>query len=127
MKIAVPTQDGSSISDHFGRSKSFLVFEVEEGKIADCSLRANQFTAHAQGECHDDHGHGQPHGHDEIVEALKDCEAVLCYGMGRRAAAALEEGGIRAFVLGQRLTPQEAVQQFVAGRLPPAGDFCACH
>ena len=29
MRVAVPTQDGKSISRHFGRSKSFFVFEVE--------------------------------------------------------------------------------------------------
>jgi len=31
MKVAVPTLDGTSICQHFGRSKSFFVFEVDGG------------------------------------------------------------------------------------------------
>jgi predicted Fe-Mo cluster-binding NifX family protein len=127
MKLAVPTQDGTSISGHFGRSKSFLVFEVEDHKIVGRSMRENTFTAHAKGECQGPEHHEQPHGHSEIVEALRDCEAVLCYGMGWRAAEALKEGGIQVFVLQEEVSPEEAVKRFVAGSLSPAGDFCRCH
>jgi predicted Fe-Mo cluster-binding NifX family protein len=45
MKVAVPTQDGTSISQHFGRSKSLFVFEVEDKKIVGRSVRDNPFTA----------------------------------------------------------------------------------
>jgi predicted Fe-Mo cluster-binding NifX family protein len=107
MKLAVPTQDGTSISQHFGRSKSFFVFEVDDGKIAGRSVRDNTFTAHAKGECREGEHHG--HGHGDIVEALKDCEAVLCYGMGWRAAEALQEGGVNAFILQEEMSPEEAV------------------
>ncbi len=39
MRIAVPTNDGNSISEHFGRSASSLVFETENGKIKSHSLK----------------------------------------------------------------------------------------
>jgi predicted Fe-Mo cluster-binding NifX family protein len=127
MKVAVPTQDGTSISRHFGRSTSFFVFRLEDEKIVDRSVRDNTFTAHAKGKCHEGHDPNQPHGHGEIVQALKDCAAVLCYGMGWRAAKALKEGGTQAFVVQQEMSPEEAVRKYLSGDLPPAGDFCRCH
>ena len=33
MRIAIPTNDGASISEHFGRSAAFLIFEIENGQI----------------------------------------------------------------------------------------------
>jgi predicted Fe-Mo cluster-binding NifX family protein len=127
MKIAVPTQGGTSICQHFGRSKRFFFFEAEGGKIVGRSLRDNTFTAHAKGECHDRHDHSQPHGHGEIVEALQDCETVLCYGMGWWAAEVLKEGGVKALILQEEMSPEEAVGKYISGDLPPAGDFCRCH
>ena len=50
MRIAVPTNDGASISEHFGRSASFLIFEIENGQIKSRELRTNGAKhSHAQG------------------------------------------------------------------------------
>lgn len=93
MKIAVASADGVSISQHFGRSQCFIVFDVADGKVASREVRDNTYTAHAKGECkEDEHYRAQPHSHADIVAALRDCQAVLCGGMGWRAA----EGGRRA-------------------------------
>jgi predicted Fe-Mo cluster-binding NifX family protein len=128
MKIAVASSDGTHISPHFGRSSHFLVFDVENGKIVGRELRSNTFTAHARGECHGDgpHDHGA-HSHASIVEALRDCRAVLCYGMGWRAAEALSQEGIQPYVLGESSTPEGAVALFLEGKLQSAGQgFCQC-
>ena len=129
MKIAIASSDGTQISPHFGRSSCFLVFDIEDGKIVGKELRSNTFTAHARGECHGDgqHDHGA-HSHASIVEALQDCGAVLCYGMGSRAAEALSLRGIQPYVLSKQSTPEEAVALFLRGELGPAGQgFCQCH
>jgi predicted Fe-Mo cluster-binding NifX family protein len=99
VKIAVASEDGVSISQHFGRSRCFLVYEVDDQKILGYSVRDNTFTAHARGECQEGVEHNHQHGHAAIVEALKDCEAVLCYGMGWRAAEELKQNGIQAFLV----------------------------
>ena len=128
MKIAVATVDGVSISHHFGRSQCFIVFDVNGDEVGDSTVRPNTYTAHAKGECDGEHGHhDQPHSHSSIVAALKDCEAVLCYGMGWRAAEDLNNNGIKPFVIEGEVTPLDAVQQFVAGNLKPASGFCNCH
>ena len=128
MKIAVASSDGTNISPHFGRSSHFLIFNIEEGKIVGKEMRSNTFTAHARGECHGEGGQG--HGtqsHTSIVEALSDCTAVLCYGMGSRAAEALLREGIQPCVLGERCTPEDAVALFVEGKLQADNQaFCRC-
>jgi predicted Fe-Mo cluster-binding NifX family protein len=126
VKIAVASEDGVSISQHFGRSRCFLVFEVEDQKILGRSVRDNTFTAHARGECQEGVQHNHHHGHGAIVEALKDCQAVLCYGMGWRAAEELKQNGIQAFLVPSEMSPKEAVNKHLAGDLGAAGDFCRC-
>lgn len=127
MRIAVASEDGVSISHHFGRSRAFLVYEVEQQQVVGRSLRDNTFTAHARGECKESEPHEEHHGHGPIVTALRDCDAVLCYGMGWRAAEDLKQNGIQAFVLQGEMSPDDAVAAFLAGKLGPAGDFCRCH
>jgi len=128
MKIAVASVDGVTISRHFGRSQCFLVFDIEGENIIDHSVRPNTYTRHAQGECDQQQSeHHEPHSHAQIVEALKDCDVVLCHGMGGRAAADLQKNGIQPFVIDRDLTPHEAVQRFLAGTLRPGSGYCRRH
>jgi predicted Fe-Mo cluster-binding NifX family protein len=128
MKIAVPSSDGAAISPHFGRSSCFLIFDVEGGKIVGQQVRSNALTAHARGECEGEgHGHHAAHSHATLVEALADCGAVLCLGMGWRAAQALEEQGIPSYLLAEASTPEAAVALFLEGKLQPLGQgACGC-
>jgi predicted Fe-Mo cluster-binding NifX family protein len=126
VKIAVASSDGTHISPHFGRSSHFLLFDVEDGKVFGKEVRSNTFTVHARGECSGGHDHNHAaHSHASIVEALRDCNAVLCYGMGWRAAEDLERAGIQPFVLEEDCTPERAVTLFLDGKLAPASQgFC---
>lgn len=127
MKIAVASSDGVSISKHFGRSACFIVFEVKDGKIAGNEVRSNSYTAHAKGECK---GHDQEqnhhHNHAGIITALKDCSAVLCYGMGWRAAEDLKQNNIQVCVLELECSPEDAVLAYIAGSLKSGEGFCRC-
>lgn len=49
MKIAIPSDDGKIISSHFGRTKGFVIFEVEGKEIKSREYRLNIFTGHARG------------------------------------------------------------------------------
>ena len=129
MKIAVASIDGLTISHHFGRSRCFIVFDVAEGKVSGRQVRDNTFTAHAQGECtgQEQHQQDQHHSHAAVVEAMRDCQAILCYGMGWRGAEDLKANGIQPFVLTEEAMPEVAVQAYLDGKLKPAGQFCRCH
>jgi len=128
MKIGVPTNDGTMISEHFGRSAGFLVFDIEDGKIKSRELKANGMThSHGQGECGHHSDGSQPHSHAGILSALEGCDRVICAGMGQRAAQALRASGIE-IVIAAPASAEETVAAYLAGKLPAAGEsFCQCH
>jgi len=128
MKIAVASADGVSVSQHFGRSRCFIVFDVADGKVTGREVRDNTYTAHAKGECKEgEPHHDQPHSHADVIAAMHDCQVMLCGGMGFRAAQDLQANGIRAIMIDPSLTPDQAVAQLVAGTLKPGAGFCRCH
>jgi predicted Fe-Mo cluster-binding NifX family protein len=123
MKIAVATEVGSIISDHFGRSPYFTVFEVVEGKIINQSTRQNTFTRHFRGN-HEGHQHGEhhhsprgeAHDHDSVAEGLSDCSVVISHGMGRRAWEDLRVRGIEMIVTDET-DAEQAARLYLAGNL----------
>jgi predicted Fe-Mo cluster-binding NifX family protein len=129
MKIAVPSNDGATLSEHFGRSLKFLVFEVENGKIKSRETRANQaHHASADAACHDHSAGSEGHNHSAIVTALAGCEIVLCGGIGWRAAEALRAGGISPVSVSASGPAEEIVAAYAAGTLTASADnFCHCH
>ena len=133
MKIAVATVDGKSMSQHFGQSAGFIVFEVEGTAIKHRELRTNQQTPHDEGICdhHGSHGHGQgngAHNHNGIARLIGDCQVVLCGGMGAGAANALIQQGIKPAVLAITGPAEEAVSQYLNGPTTAApSTFCQCH
>ena len=129
MKIAIASTDGVAVSQHFGRSKCFIVFEVTDGKIAAREVRDNTYTAFAKGECHGEGANheSQPHSHSAVVAALKDCDFLLCRGMGWRAAEELKANGIQPLVVVEDLSPEDAAVGHLAGTLRTSATFCRCH
>ena len=128
MRIAVPTNDGVSVSGHFGRSEAFLVFEVGDGRILGREVRSNTAQhAHAQGSCGEGEGSHEPHSHAGILSLLSACDVVICAGMGSRAAQALKESGITPIVADLRGSPEEVVGAYLKGDLNTAREgFCQC-
>ena len=130
MKIAVASDGGTAVSRHFGRSKCFIVFDVEDGKILGTQVRVDTFSRHAEGECEAERGphtNGVQVEHADMVACLRDCHIVLCRGMGWRAAEELVRLGINPMVIQGELSPEEAVQHYIDGKLTPAHGFCRCH
>lgn len=106
MKIAAITEDGKTISQHFGRAPYYLVATVENGEIIERELRDklghNQFA----NQPHEAEEPGQYHGmgadshskHLRMAEAIADCEALLCGGMGMGAYQSMVTRGIKPVV-----------------------------
>ncbi len=128
MRIAIPTNDGATISPHFGRSAGFLVFEIEDGRIKGSEVRANaQNHSHEAGVCGDEAGDSRSHNHDSIVASLRDCDVVICAGMGGRAADAFKAAGIAEIATTTPGPAGEAVAAFLAGTMVATGKgFCRC-
>jgi predicted Fe-Mo cluster-binding NifX family protein len=128
MKIAVPTNDGTSISEHFGRSAAFLIFEAGNGKITSRETRTNGAQhEHTPGACDHHSADHQAPSHAGILAALDGCDLVICAGMGQGAADALQAQGIKVVVAAPG-PAEQAVTAFLAGQLPASrGSFCCCH
>ena len=126
MKIAVASVDGTSISQHFGHSTGFIVFEVEDSAIKASEWRGVNETPHASGLWQ--HGSGEQHGHGSALSLIRDCSLVVCGGIGAGAAGALQQNGFQLAVLPGSGTAKDVLTQFLNGELvSSAAPTCQCH
>jgi len=124
MKIAVITDDGHTISQHFGRAPYYLVATVENGQIVKRELRNKLGHSQFANQPHSEDQQGQPHGmdpashnkHVQMSDAIADCEALLCRGMGMGAYQSMQARGIRPVVT-DIVTIDEAVMAYVQGNI----------
>jgi len=130
VKIAAITEDGKTISQHFGRAPYYLVLTIEDGKIVNREMRDkighDQFHDQAHsGESHET-GHGmdsQSHDkHVSMAQTIADCKALLCGGMGMGAYESMRRLNIQPVVtdLGDI---EVAVQAFIDGKLIDHTEF----
>ena len=126
MKIAAVSEDGVTISQHFGRAPFYVVVNVEDGKIVRREKRDkmghNQFSGETHEEAHgaDPRGHGfdpaAQNRHARMVTAIADCEILLARGMGAGAYESMKQANIRPVVTDVE-NIDDAVQAYLAGSL----------
>jgi len=127
MKIAAVSDDGATISQHFGRAPFYIVVTVEDGKII--SREKRDKTGHAQFASQPNEAHGpeaDPRGHGfnpaaqgrhvRMIAAIADCGVLLARGMGAGAYESLKQAGVRP-VVADVADIDEAVQAYLAGTL----------
>jgi predicted Fe-Mo cluster-binding NifX family protein len=124
MKIAAVTDDGTTISAHFGRAHFYAVLTVEDGAITAQEMRPkaghHDFAHEGPEEPGHEHGHGWGHGaqsrHARMFATIADCDVLLARGMGAGAYYGLEQAGIRPLVT-TVADIDEAVGTYLEGRL----------
>jgi len=126
MKIAAVSEDGVTISQHFGRAPFYVVVTVEDGKIIAREKRDkmghNQFGGETHDEAHgaDPRGHGfdpaAQDRHSRMLTAIEDCEVLLARGMGAGAYESMQRANIRPVVT-DVANIDAAVQAYLAGSL----------
>jgi predicted Fe-Mo cluster-binding NifX family protein len=87
--IAVASSDGIVVNQHFGRAKTFYIYEEKNGIPA--FLEKREVTPVCQGGNHDD---------DKLLENLKrlsDCKYLLVSKIGNGAASKAESLGIECY------------------------------
>lgn len=126
MKIAVASVDGTSISQHFGQSTGFIVFEAEGETIKSSEWRTAQATPHAAGICQ--HGSGHEHNHGGGLAMIADCGIVVCGGMGAGAANALKANGLQPVILPVAGPAAEVIARYLKGEIAGTETAtCECH
>jgi predicted Fe-Mo cluster-binding NifX family protein len=130
MKIAVITDDEHTISRHFGRAPYYLILTVENGQIVQRERRDKLGHAQFSNEPHEPESPGQLHGlgpashdrHVRMAEAIADCEALLCGGMGAGAYQSMQTRSIKPVVTDIE-SIDEAVMAYVEGRIVDRTDW----
>jgi predicted Fe-Mo cluster-binding NifX family protein len=125
MKVAVVTDDGTTISQHFGRAAYYEVLTLENGSVTGRERREK--PAH-----HHHHEHGTVHlhqgsdaavplmeagdAHSAMVGPVQDCLALISRGMGHGAYESLRGAGIEPIITDVK-DIDEAVRQYLNGEL----------
>jgi predicted Fe-Mo cluster-binding NifX family protein len=116
MKICMPVaeQNGmnSIVFGHFGSAPFFAIYDTESKSLA---FVDNNESEHEHGQC-------MP------VDAIRKtgAEAVLCRGMGMRAASLLIQAGIKACIVDGE-TVSEAIAQYNANKVSIINETNACN
>jgi predicted Fe-Mo cluster-binding NifX family protein len=108
MKIALATLNGTTVTAHFGRTRGFIVVDVEDGAEVSREFRP------VDSNDHDDPGHGRRHA--DLIGTISDCDAVIAGGMGFPIQQHAEAAGIDVVLTGTR-SIDDAVAGYIAGTL----------
>jgi predicted Fe-Mo cluster-binding NifX family protein len=111
MKIALATLNGNTVTGHFGRTKAFVVVELEDGVEVKRAVREVGSCTHGT-----DPDPGHRRRHHDLVDTVRDCDAVIAGGMGLPVQERLQEAGLEVVLTDTRVI-DEAVQQYGAGTL----------
>jgi predicted Fe-Mo cluster-binding NifX family protein len=125
MKIAVVTDDETTLCQHFGRAQYYMVFNVENGKITGKERRDKMGHHHFASQ---ESGHSAatgPHGYDtdsqrkhaSMAEAIKDCQVLIAGGMGMGAYDSMKSYNIAPIVTDVS-NIEDAIKLFAEGKLP---------
>ncbi|HNS64437.1 MAG TPA: NifB/NifX family molybdenum-iron cluster-binding protein [Anaerolineaceae bacterium] len=123
MKIAVVTDDGKTISQHFGRATHYYVAVIEDANIIATELREKPgHSQFAQEPSHEEHHHGHggdahSHGkHLRMAETIADCQVLICGGMGMGAYESLRGLNISVIVT-DLVEIESAIRAYLSGNL----------
>lgn len=110
MKIAVTYENGT-VFQHFGRTESFKIYEIENNTVISSEVTGTE-----------------GHAHEALADFLKakGVEVLICGGMGPGAQNALAQAGIEVFS-GAEGSCDEAVEKYLKGELTSTGVNCDHH
>jgi predicted Fe-Mo cluster-binding NifX family protein len=128
MKIGIVTDDGMNVSPHFGRAQFYLVYDLQNGKIAGKEMRPKSSHDHRHHdqvelqhydeigrESHDDH-HSEERLHDNMLSAVRDCQVLVARGMGWGMYNSIRQLGIEPFIT-EIASAEDVVQAYLNGTL----------
>ena len=110
MKIAV-TYDNGNIFQHFGKTETFKVYEVEDNKVVSSEVIGSN---------------GEGHGALAGLLAGQNVDVLICGGIGGGAQTALAEAGVE-LCSGAQGDADQAVEAYLKGELASKGATCDHH
>ncbi|MEN8234379.1 MAG: NifB/NifX family molybdenum-iron cluster-binding protein [Actinomycetota bacterium] len=120
MRLALATRDGKNVTQHFGRMKTYVVVDIEDGAETARELRD---VGGVPGHGHDN-GHHRRHAH--ILDAVQDCDVVIAGGMGFPIQEHAADAGMDVILTSVRPV-DDVVAQYCAGTLLHEADRAHDH
>ena len=110
MRVAV-TYDNGEVFQHFGRTETFKLYDIEDGRVMQEQVIETNGT-----------------GHGALAGFLKTAGAdvLICGGLGQGAKNALAEAGIKVYA-GASGNTDATVRNFIAGTLSEKGEATCDH
>ncbi|MEN9272052.1 MAG: nitrogenase cofactor biosynthesis protein NifB [Gloeomargarita sp. DG_1_5_bins_55] len=87
--LAVASKGGGLVNQHFGHAKEFMIYEVDAQTV--------RFVGHRKVAHYCQGGYGEAATMDHILEAIGDCQGVLCSKIGSCPQEKLRQKGIEPF------------------------------
>jgi predicted Fe-Mo cluster-binding NifX family protein len=110
VRVAFATEDGETISNHFGQAGSYRVIHVEGAGRTDLGLRPKP---------HHEQGSHQPSLHGSMLDPIADCQVLVAGGMGAPAWEKARQAGLEVILAGGPI--EEAAGAFARGELVSDG------
>jgi len=125
MKIAAISDNGTTVSQHFGRAPLYVVVTVENGKIVNKETRNKMGHQNFASNPHSEPAPGQPHGYDadsqskhaQMAQSIDDCQVLIAGGMGWGAYDSLKGRGIETIVTDVQ-DIDEVIKLYLDSKLP---------
>lgn len=124
MKIAVISDDGVHVSQHFGRASLYVVATVENGKVVHKENRDKLGHQHFAG-AEEHYPLGGRHGYDaesqskhsRMASNIRDCQVLIAGGMGIGAYESMKSYNIEPVITDVQKI-DEAIKLYIEGKLP---------
>jgi predicted Fe-Mo cluster-binding NifX family protein len=114
MKVAVATNNNTTVSQHYGRARHYLVLTVEGGEVVERDVRHRPGSGPEVGQDPTRRSSGDGRSRAAVVA---DCEALIAGGMGSGAYENLMRAGVKPVLTDERTVDTAAVR-FYRGDLP---------
>jgi predicted Fe-Mo cluster-binding NifX family protein len=123
-RLAITTDDGHTISGHFGRARFYEVISIADGQVVSRERREKPGHHSGGDTSHGPHGHAAEHSgghghhgnHHHMIAPILDCQVVVTAGMGEGAWQGLQAAGMTTIVTPIRVI-DDAVQAYLQGTL----------
>jgi predicted Fe-Mo cluster-binding NifX family protein len=116
MKIAFITDDGKTISQHFGQAAHYMVLNIVDGKISGREMRDKLGHKDFPTEGHSLDPVAHHDRHAQMADSIMDCQVLICGGMGTPAYQSMLQLNIKPIVT-DISDIEAAAQAYLAGSL----------
>lgn len=114
VKIAAVSDDGQTLSNHFGMARQYVVLEAEAGRILNQETRPKPHHTVHPDHSQKEHAHSDQL-HEDMFAPIQDCQVLLVGGMGNGAYQKAIQAGLEVVLTGGAVL--EAAQSYLAGSL----------